>query len=269
MRWMSSWSAPMVLCMALNSLRRSSIRLLRWDSFLSRAPTTSTQRIQPRSNRLLEAIEGGQHLRHRPFEVVERGEQVAHRLGLVTDPGELRAQRVQPVTERLLEVVQRGKEVGDRRGLLAHLDDLRGHRSEALDRLDDRVERVEHTLGQAQGDTVSRAIADAPPAYSRAAAGSKLDPFKEEIHRLLRSDPKLPGGRPATARCDRPVQRWAASPNLTARASTRSAWPRSCPVRRRAGARELIAYVNAVLWRLDAPLRDDVAVVALSRPANG
>jgi len=37
----------------------------------------------------------------------------------------------------------------------------------------------------------------------------------------------------------------------------------------RAGARELIAYVNAVLWRLDAPLRDDVAVVALSRPANG
>ncbi|MCA1697633.1 MAG: IS21 family transposase [Actinobacteria bacterium] len=45
-------------------------------------------------------------------------------------------------------------------------------------------------------DTVSRAIhADAPPAYRRALSGSKLDPFKEEIHRLLRGDPKLPGQR--------------------------------------------------------------------------
>jgi transposase len=45
-------------------------------------------------------------------------------------------------------------------------------------------------------DRVSRAIhAGAPPAYRRAAAGSKLDPFKDEIHRLLRSDPKLPGQR--------------------------------------------------------------------------
>ena len=33
----------------------------------------------------------------------------------------------------------------------------------------------------------------------------------------------------------------------------------------RTGARELIAHVNGVLWRLDAPLRDDVAVMALSR----
>ncbi len=45
-------------------------------------------------------------------------------------------------------------------------------------------------------DTVSRAIhADAPPAYRRAPAGSKLDPLKDEIHRLLRADPKLPGPR--------------------------------------------------------------------------
>ena len=34
-----------------------------------------------------------------------------------------------------------------------------------------------------------------PPVYRRAAAGSKLDPFREEIHRLLRADPKLPGVR--------------------------------------------------------------------------
>jgi transposase len=45
-------------------------------------------------------------------------------------------------------------------------------------------------------DTISRAIhSDVPPVYRRAAAGSKLDPFKEEIHRLLRADPRLPGQR--------------------------------------------------------------------------
>jgi transposase len=45
-------------------------------------------------------------------------------------------------------------------------------------------------------DTVDRAIrSDEPPAYQRAPAGSKLDPFKDEIHRLLRGDPKLPGQR--------------------------------------------------------------------------
>jgi hypothetical protein len=45
-------------------------------------------------------------------------------------------------------------------------------------------------------DTVSRAIhSDAPPTYRREPAGSKLDPFKDEIHRLLGTDPKLPGQR--------------------------------------------------------------------------
>ena len=45
-------------------------------------------------------------------------------------------------------------------------------------------------------DTVSRAIhSDAPPAYRRAPAGSKLDPFKAQIARLLRDDPDLPGVR--------------------------------------------------------------------------
>jgi len=45
-------------------------------------------------------------------------------------------------------------------------------------------------------DAVSRAIhSEAPPAYRRAPSGSKLDPFKDEIHRLLRVDPKFPGQR--------------------------------------------------------------------------
>jgi transposase len=34
-----------------------------------------------------------------------------------------------------------------------------------------------------------------PPKYERAAAGSKLDPFKDEIHRLLGEDASMPGQR--------------------------------------------------------------------------
>jgi transposase len=34
-----------------------------------------------------------------------------------------------------------------------------------------------------------------PPSYERARAGSRLDPFKDEIHRLLKQDPKMPGQR--------------------------------------------------------------------------
>jgi hypothetical protein len=46
------------------------------------------------------------------------------------------------------------------------------------------------------GKTVQRAIrSDAPPCYRRAPAGSKLDPFKDEIERLMRADPRLPGTR--------------------------------------------------------------------------
>jgi transposase len=45
-------------------------------------------------------------------------------------------------------------------------------------------------------DTIRRAIdSSQPPVYRRAPAGSKLDPFKDEIHELLRDDPKLPGVR--------------------------------------------------------------------------
>jgi transposase len=45
-------------------------------------------------------------------------------------------------------------------------------------------------------DTIRNAIySETPPKYERAPAGSKLDPFKEEIHRLLKTDPRLPGQR--------------------------------------------------------------------------
>jgi transposase len=44
--------------------------------------------------------------------------------------------------------------------------------------------------------TVRRALrSQSPPRYERAPAPSKLDPFKEEIHELLRRDPELPGVR--------------------------------------------------------------------------
>ncbi len=45
-------------------------------------------------------------------------------------------------------------------------------------------------------ETIRRALASKrPPAYRRAKAPSKLDPFKEEIERLLRSDHRMPGTR--------------------------------------------------------------------------
>jgi transposase len=45
-------------------------------------------------------------------------------------------------------------------------------------------------------DTVRRALAsEVPPRYSRPAKGSKLDPFRHEIARLLDRDPDLPGVR--------------------------------------------------------------------------
>ncbi len=45
-------------------------------------------------------------------------------------------------------------------------------------------------------NTVRRAVrSSAPPRYQRPAVASKLDPFKDEIHRLLKDDPKLSGVR--------------------------------------------------------------------------
>jgi transposase len=45
-------------------------------------------------------------------------------------------------------------------------------------------------------DTIRKAVnGGEPPVYRRAPVGSKLDPFKDEIHGLLREDPKLSGVR--------------------------------------------------------------------------
>jgi transposase len=45
-------------------------------------------------------------------------------------------------------------------------------------------------------NTVPRAVrSEEPPRYQRPPAASKLDPFNEEIHELLRQDPRLPGVR--------------------------------------------------------------------------
>lgn len=43
-------------------------------------------------------------------------------------------------------------------------------------------------------ETIRRALdSDKPPRYERQPKGSKLDPFKDEIHCLLAKDAKLPG----------------------------------------------------------------------------
>ena len=45
-------------------------------------------------------------------------------------------------------------------------------------------------------NTIRRALrSDRPPSYARAPRPSVLEPFKPEIHRLLKADPKLPGVR--------------------------------------------------------------------------
>jgi transposase len=57
------------------------------------------------------------------------------------------------------------------------------------------IREIHRRTGLHRG-TIRRAIAtDEVPRYERSSAGSKLDPFKDEIHRLLKADPKLPGQR--------------------------------------------------------------------------
>jgi hypothetical protein len=55
-----------------------------------------------------------------------------------------------------------------------------------------RSKRAIHRLTGTHRDTITRAlISDLPPKYVRAAAGSKLDPFKEWICEQLRDDPSI------------------------------------------------------------------------------
>jgi hypothetical protein len=45
-------------------------------------------------------------------------------------------------------------------------------------------------------NTIRAALRSATaPKYSRPSSGSNLDPFKDEIHRLLKADPRMPGQR--------------------------------------------------------------------------
>jgi transposase len=66
-----------------------------------------------------------------------------------------------------------------------------------------RMKEVEglsiHEIARRTGhdrNTVRRALRrEGPPRYQRPPRPSKVDPFKEEIHRLLRADPRIPGKR--------------------------------------------------------------------------
>ena len=57
------------------------------------------------------------------------------------------------------------------------------------------IKELARSTGRSR-NTVRRALrAERPPGYARAPRMSVLEPFKDEIHRLLREDPKLPGVR--------------------------------------------------------------------------
>ena len=57
------------------------------------------------------------------------------------------------------------------------------------------IREIHHRTGLHR-ETIRRALAaERPPAYRRPKAPSKLDPFKAEIERLLRTDHRLPGTR--------------------------------------------------------------------------
>lgn len=57
------------------------------------------------------------------------------------------------------------------------------------------IKELARRTGLARNTIRAALRSEAPPAYERSRAPSKLDPFKEEIHDLLRGDPKLPGVR--------------------------------------------------------------------------
>jgi transposase len=57
------------------------------------------------------------------------------------------------------------------------------------------IKELVRRTGMSRNTIRSALRSAAAPRYSRPAAGSKLDPFKDEIHRLLRADPRMPGQR--------------------------------------------------------------------------
>jgi transposase len=66
-------------------------------------------------------------------------------------------------------------------------------RMHAVERLS--IKEISRRTGRSRV-TIRRALrSDEPPRYERAPVSSKLDPHKEEIHRLLRCEPKMPATR--------------------------------------------------------------------------
>jgi transposase len=57
------------------------------------------------------------------------------------------------------------------------------------------IKEIARRTGLARNTVRVALRSDGPPGYRRAARPSKLDPFKEEVHRLLRADPRIPGQR--------------------------------------------------------------------------
>ena len=57
------------------------------------------------------------------------------------------------------------------------------------------IKELARTTGMSR-NTIRRALrSETPPGYERSAKAGVLGPFKAEIHRLLKDDPKLPGVR--------------------------------------------------------------------------
>jgi len=68
--------------------------------------------------------------------------------------------------------------------------------AERVQNLDSTETGADHGLRRTRSGSKRRALrADEPPRYERASRPSKLEPFKEEIHELLRGEPKLTGVR--------------------------------------------------------------------------
>ena len=57
------------------------------------------------------------------------------------------------------------------------------------------IKEIARRTGRDRNTIRSALRSSTAPKYERAPAGSRLDPFKDEIHRLLGEDPKLPGQR--------------------------------------------------------------------------
>jgi hypothetical protein len=57
------------------------------------------------------------------------------------------------------------------------------------------IKELARRTGLSRNTERAASRSDAPPVYDRPAAGSKLDPFKDEIHRLLKQEPRLTGVR--------------------------------------------------------------------------